>query len=141
MYKYLNPVIFVLQRIYEAVLTKVYKPRIKGTWKEINQILKTFSSNPTLYIDHGLLIRFVAVKNKEYSKYIFIKIQRGILKFRKRDKYFMIPGDCGSYNLDNPQRYIFELLEIPRDMLHINFEHVKKKYRIKRASKNSSQYY
>jgi hypothetical protein len=141
MYKHINPIIFFFQRIYEFLATKFYKPRIAGTWPEINKILKSFSDQPEMYDSTGLLVRFIGVLDNKYTPYLYVKVQRGILKFRKRSRDFMIPGCSGCHDITDTHKYFYELIEMPTDMWDIDIKEVQKKYRLKAAPQKQNRYY
>ena len=122
-------------------LPSFLKPKITGSWDEINKVLISYSSNPQLYMTNGLLIKFMGVKNgTKFTPYYFNKKNVGKLLLRKYEKCFYIPGDCGQIDIANCSP-IFQLMEIPRNMWHINTSQIKLDYDIKFAPKLQYQYY
>lgn len=126
-------------------LKRLRLPKIKGTWDEINKIIDTFRvpSNPNstwIYKSTtGFLIRYVGV-TKHYTPYIYTEQNIGKLYFRKRNNCFMMPGDCGTYDLTDQWNYIFELIEIPCD-LSVDLKKLRNTHNIILADKKQHEYY
>lgn len=120
-------------------LKRLRLPKIKGTWSEILNEVAKFSTSKLFLNSNGFLIRFVGV-TKHYTPYIYTEQNLGKLYFRKRNNCFMIPGDCGTYNLTDEWNYIFELVEIPFDA-KIDFVKLRNTYNVLLSDRNQYTFY
>ena len=53
----------------------------------------------------------------------------------------MIPGDCGTHDLQDEWNFIFQLVEIPEDVFGLDTKSIFANFNVKKAEKNQHQYY